>query len=170
VQPFWTVAQTLPFCEQRAARFLTGQGFEHYLPVTQVTRIIRHRKQKRTLALFPRYIFVRVIDQWHSIKSTIGISHLIYNEEKRPAVVRDEVINYLKGREDSRGIVQLPKKEEFVLGQNIRIVGGRFDGRMALYDGMSRRNRERVLLQLLGQSVSVELNIDSHVEAVLTPA
>ncbi len=165
LQPFWTVAQTKPFCERKAQRFLTEQGFESYLPLVQNTKIIRHKKQKRISALFSRYIFVRIIDHWHSVRSTIGISNIVL-ERGAPALIKEEIISDLKKRENNKGFIELQKKEKFKKGQKVRVLSGRFTGYLALYDGMSRKQRERVLLSMLGRYVPAELTIGSCIEAV----
>lgn len=115
--------------------------------------------------MFATYLFVQIVDQWHNIQSTIGISHLLKNANK-PVVVRDTIIDELRSREDRNGLVNLPTKSEFFLGQRVRILTGQFAGWVALYDGMSSRQRERVLLDMLGQRVPVELRIGSGLEPV----
>jgi transcriptional antiterminator RfaH len=164
---YWSVARTQSFCERKAGRFLASKGYEYYLPFFQKIFFFRQEKKRTVLPLFSRYIFVRIENGWYDIKSTIGISSLIFDEEKKPAVIPDKIIFDLRKREDRNGFIKLPKKEEFHIGQSVKIVGGKFSGRIGLYDGMNTRQRERVLLELLGQIVPVELNkIDSHVEAV----
>jgi transcriptional antiterminator RfaH len=163
---FWSVAQTQPFSENKAQRFLASQSFESYCPKIQVTQHVRNLKRTRELALFARYLFVRIENAWHAINSSPGISCLLLNGAQKPIVVGESVIAELKSREDRNGFVVLPKKEKFKLGQNVKIVSGQFAGQLAVYDGMTSRERERVLLQLLGQYVSVELNSDSRIESV----
>jgi transcriptional antiterminator RfaH len=161
----WSVAQTQPFSERKAKRFLESQRFECYLPKILV-RPNTHHTRKQEFALFARYIFVRIVDAWHAINSTPGISRMLLNERNEPVALRDTVIAELRSREDRNGFVILPKKEKYQIGQQVRVVSGQFAGQLALYDGMSSRQRERVLLGLLGQIVPVELNIDSRLEAV----
>jgi transcription antitermination factor NusG len=91
---------------------------------------------------------------------------MLLNERNEPVALRDTVIAELRSREDRNGFVILPKKEKYRIGQQVRVISGQFAGQLALYDGMSSRQRERVLLGLLGQIVPVELNIDSRLEAV----
>lgn len=164
---YWSVAQTQVFCERRARQHLLNQGYECYLPLVQQTKIVRHKKVRKTSLLFPRYLFVRIVDHWYSIASSIGVSSVILNHEKKPARLSDAIIDGLRSRENHSGFIELPKKEEFKIGQTVRVVGGQFAGRVGLYDGMSSRQRERVLLELLGQLVPVELSIGSHVEVLL---
>jgi len=162
---FWSVAQTQPFSERKAKRFLEGQNFAVYLPKILQIQNMRFFQRTREAALFPRYVFVAIEQTWHAINSTPGVASLLLDGIK-PIIVRDNVIAELRSREDKNGFVILPKKEKFKKGQNVKVISGQFAGQLALYDGMTSRARERVLLQLLGQYVPVELNIDSRIEAV----
>jgi transcriptional antiterminator RfaH len=164
---YWSVAQTQPFSERKAKRFLEGQSFDCYLPKILVTQHLgwRNTKHTREFALFARYLFVRIENAWHAINATPGISCLLLDGAMKPISVGEKVIAELRSREDRNGFVILPKKQQFKIGQQVKVVSGQFAGQLALYDGMTSRQRERVLLQLLGQYVPVELNIDSRIEA-----
>jgi transcription antitermination factor NusG len=164
VAAYWSVARTRPFCEDMAKRFLTGQGFVCYLPKCKI-QVGPSKKHKRTVTMFATYLFVQIVDEWHRIQYTMGIRRVLTDHMSKPVVVRDNIINALRAREDRRGIIELPTNE-FSRGQRVRILTGQFAGRLALYDGMTNRQRERVLLGLLGQRVPVELHIGSCLEAV----
>ena len=163
---FWSVAQTQPFAEKKAGRFLASLNFESYCPKIQVTQHIHNIKRTREFALFARYLFVRIESAWHAVNSAPGISCLLVDGAQKPITVGEDVITELKARENAYGFVVLPKKAKFQMGQQVKVVSGQFAGQLAVYDGMTSRERERVLLQLLGQHVPVELNSDSRIEAV----
>lgn len=163
--PYWSVAQTQPFSERKAARFLTSQNFVCYLPKIIQTTFGRSARRERVAALFPRYVFVQIPETWHRINGTPGVVGVIVDGGSKPVWVRDRIIFDLQSREGKDGFIVLPKKEKFKKGQKVKIISGQFAGQLALYDGMSSRARERVLLQMLGQHVPVELNIDSRIEA-----
>jgi transcription antitermination factor NusG len=57
--------------------------------------------------------------------------------------------------------VKLPKPPTLQEGQQVRVLTGMFAGKTAIYQGMSGSQRERVLLDLLGQSVAVTMPIGS---------
>src|SRR5262249_60689867 len=63
------------------------------------------------------------------------------------ARVPDHVIDEIRHRE-VRGAVELPR--EFKRGDRVRILGGPFEGSLALYTGMKPHQRVEVLLSLLG--------------------
>ena len=75
----------------------------------------------------------------------------------QPARLHDSVVSELRSRE-KQGFVRLPRPPAtFRPGQRVRIVRGSFEGQFGIYDGMSGKERERVLLDLLGQAVPVVL-------------
>jgi|SRR5882672_8865014 len=151
---YWTVAITKPNNENRAEINLARQGFISYLP-KYLSKIGKEIKVK---ILFPRYIFIRIEDQWHRINSTFGVSRILLNNESRPAVVPDKIIDNLKLKEDAKGLISLPDPPKFRQGESIRVVNGSFSGYRALYNGMRPNERSRVLIEMLGQQVPVELD------------
>jgi transcriptional antiterminator RfaH len=143
---YWTVAQTESQREHIAALHLIRNGFEVYCPR------IKNRK-KQVEPLFPTYLFVRIELRWHVINATIGILRVLTSCD-HPARVSDEVIEEIRGRENSAGFVRLPKPTP---GKRVRIVRGMFADHVGIYEGSSGKDRERVLLALLGQMVTVNV-------------
>jgi transcriptional antiterminator RfaH len=150
---YWAVAMTKSSSEHLAQYHLGRQGFETYLPkyLSQVG------KEKKVKVLFPRYIFVRIELQWSMINGTRGVTRLIMNEST-PAAVPDKIIENLMKRQDSKGLICLPEKSRFTQGEKVRVVNKTMEGYIAIYDGMRPNERARVLLELLGQVVPVELD------------
>lgn len=148
----WSVAVTAPNSEQRAIRNLQRQKFECYFP--------RCEERGRLMPLFPRYIFIAIKEQWHSILGTIGISSLLLSNGK-PALLGDEVISDIRAREDANGIVKL--SEHFVVGQRLNVTEGLFAGCNGIYLSMPSSDRVVVLLSLLGRKVRVTVPA-AHVE------
>lgn len=161
--PHWHVVQTHPHAEERAASHLMRQGYSIYLPRYLKRR--RHARRIETISapLFPRYLFVaidRMTQHWRSIRSTVGVTHLVCNGED-PAWVPDKVISDLRGREDECGFVRLDLRPRFALGDKVRVVDGVFDACLGLFDGMADRERVAILLDLLGRKVRVVLDGDA---------
>jgi transcription antitermination factor NusG len=143
---YWAVAQTQPRREAIAIRYLADAGIETYLP--------RIADRNRIVPLFPCYLFVRIMDRWHPIKNCIGITRVLLSGE-RPAILSDSVIMEIRARENRNGLVKLPPK--YKIGDRVKIVNGAFCHCIGLYDGMTGRQRERVLLEFLGRMVPLEL-------------
>jgi transcription antitermination factor NusG len=102
--------------------------------------------------LFVPYIFVRVTAQWHAIIRTPGVVSLIRHND-RPARVPDEEIGKLIRRSDRDGIIRLsspPPRPALRPGAHVSIVSGPLAGFDAIYQGQTAREREVILMNLLG--------------------
>ena len=134
-------------CERRALWHLTFQGFTTYAPREKVTRIIRGKKTTTSRYLFPRYLFVWIGDQWHRLFSTIGISRVLMTGQQ-PARLPDGWVETMRGTERN-GLITL-SKHRFKIGQPVQVTSGLLIGARGLYQGMTSRQREVVLLEALG--------------------
>lgn len=162
VRGAWYVVQTQVNAEAKAARNLTRQGFEIYLPRYLKRRSHARKVEKVAAPLFPRYLFVRVDmekQRWRSIQSTVGVSCLVTNGS-HPAPVAHEVLRILRAKEDQNGFIVMNRGPSFVLGEKIRILAGAFADVVGLFDGLGDRERVAVLLDLLGQKVRVSMDAD----------
>lgn len=158
--PYWAVAVCMTNREDFVGKLLTRDGFEVYGPRTRV--------QRRTAALFPGYLMVKVIVRWYPIRWCPGVMRLLMNGD-HPAKLADAIIAEIKGRE-VRGLVKLPKEPGAIeTGSRVRITTGNFIGKVGIYQGMNGAQRERVLLNWLGQSVPLILPL-GNLEAVPTVA
>jgi transcription antitermination factor NusG len=145
---FWAVVQAEAQREHAARLLLMRHGFETYMP--------RIKVRNRISLLFPTYVFVRVIDRWYPILWTAHVVRLLMTGDK-PACLKDEIMASIRKREIG-GFVKLPlPNRQLKPGQKVRVIGGSFNGQVGLYQGQTSRDRERVLLELLGQAVPVEL-------------
>jgi transcriptional antiterminator RfaH len=158
----WFVVQTRPRAESTAVAHLNRQGFETYLPC--YLKKCRHARRVENVpaALFPRYVFVAIdmaTQRWRAISSTIGVSRLVCSGEE-PAPVPDSVLAALRGREDENGLISLPTRPRFELGDKVRLLDGAFADCIGLFDGMRDIERISVLLDLLGRKVRVLLDAD----------
>src|SRR5712671_5217544 len=94
----WFLVLAQPKGERKAQWHLKAQGFATYLP--QIRKTVRHARQLRTVQapLFPRYLFVILDldrDRWLSVRSTVGVSHLITREAGRPVPVPAGIVETL---------------------------------------------------------------------------
>ena len=145
---FWGVVRSLPKREAFAAeRLRVDHGFEVFLPLVQTKRASQ--------PLFPGYLFALIVDRWRSINSTLGVLCLVRTGDC-PAKCPDHEIDRLRGLIDGHGFVRLPErpgipvKRQIAIGAKVKVAAGPFGGMSGLYAGQSTRERERVLLNLLG--------------------
>jgi transcription antitermination factor NusG len=72
----------------------------------------------------------------------------------RPAHVHDNEILRFKNMERC-GLVQLPDPPKFRAGQRLIITSGSLKNRTVVYVGQSAKEREQVLISMLGQLVKI---------------
>jgi transcriptional antiterminator RfaH len=144
---YWTVAQTESQREHVARQFLMRAGFVTYCP--------RIKRKGSIVPLFPAYVFIQIESAWYQARWTVGITRILMDGE-RPAKLADDIITAIQGREVG-GLVVLPRAPRMKPGQAVRVVRGSFQNRVGIYEGMIGRDREKILLDLLGQKVAVVL-------------
>ena len=125
-------------------------GYEVCYPRLRVNRRSYGRRILVAPPLFPGYCFVAVELQWHTARWTPGVVRAVL-DGAQPARVPDSAIDEIRARERN-GLVGLPKREMFHVGDQVRILQGPFAGHLGLYAG--QRAHERVLALLGGQQLS----------------
>ncbi len=154
------VAQTKPNSEKRAAENLTRQGYGFYLPLVGefvgARGLVGRQRMLVPKPLFRGYIFVEVSqDSWYPLMGTFGLLRLVMNGSTEPAFLPEGTIERLKGREDARGLLQLPPRPAFVEGDRVRVNDGAFKGQVGIYQGLPHHARVCVLFAYLGRKTSV---------------
>ena len=157
VSPHWYVVHTQPHFEGRAEVNLQRQGFTTYMPRYQRNR--RHARKTETVLrpLFPRYLFVALDlarDRWRSIQSTFGVSQLVVAGDE-PLPVPHAVIDQIRAREGSDGIVRLGLPAGVGVGSRVRLIDGIFEDAKGVIERIADDRRVAILLQLLGREVRV---------------
>jgi len=143
----WYAIHSKPRQEERALENLQRQGFEAWLPLMEVEKVLRSKLMRVIEPMFSRYLFIRLDTEqtnWSPIRSTLGVSKLV-SFGNRPAVVSDELIVALKN---------LPKQETQRLiqpGQQVKIVSGPLRGLEGIYQQSDGEMRAMVLIELLNK-------------------
>jgi transcriptional antiterminator RfaH len=140
--PFWSVARVQPRREAYACGHLTQRGYSTLLPLVA-------NGHGAPAALFVAYVLVHITGQWHSVNSTPGVHRLICFGD-RPARMPDREVDAIRARMNGAGLVVLPPKPRFKLGDPVMVTGGVFCSQLGVYDGMGSRQRVMVLMQILG--------------------
>ena len=159
----WFVAHTQPQSEAKAAFHLRRQGFDVYLPLYLRLRRHARRRDMVSVPLFPRYLFVGFDpdrDRWRAVRSTIGVSEMICRGDY-PVAVPDEIINEVRAREDDSGRVVVNKLVPFNAGAKIQVLFGVFSDCLGIFECQTDAERVRVLLELLGRKVPVDLPLEA---------
>ena len=146
---FWSIVQTYSQRETTTNQNLSRRGFETYLP--------KIREQRRLTPLFPGYLFVRIFISWYPILSTTGVLRLLRTGDE-PCRVDDALVARIR-KQEVRGVVRLPKTG-LKQGDSVKIVRGSFKDHIGIYDGMHGKARSKILLELLGREVPIDLPIE----------
>jgi transcriptional antiterminator RfaH len=133
-----------PYCA--GAALSDPQGYEVYCPRLRERRVLRGRRVESPSALFPGYAFLRVVAGWWQARWTHGTCGLVM-DGATPAKVPDAVIAEIRSSERQGAIELSPKLRP---GHRLRVVRGPFRDQLAIYAGMSERDRVAVLPRLLG--------------------
>ena len=143
----WYAIHSKPRQEERALENLQRQGFEAWLPLLTVEKVLRSKLVQVVEPMFSRYLFIRLDTEqtnWSPIRSTLGVSKLV-SFGNRPAVVADELIEALQ---------QLPEQAPQRLiqpGQQVKIVAGPLRGLEGIYQQADGELRAMVLIELLNK-------------------
>ena len=143
----WYAIHSKPRQEERALDNLQRQGFEAWLPMLTVEKVLRGKLANVTEPMFSRYLFIRLDTEqtnWSPIRSTLGVSRLV-SFGNRPAAVADELIQALQ---------TLPKRTPerlFQPGQSIKIVSGPLKGIEGIFQQADGEHRAMVLIDLLNK-------------------
>jgi transcription antitermination factor NusG len=130
---FWCCVRTRPQREAYASERIQAAGFD---------------------------TFVR--QQWRVLNTTFGVLAVVRTGDC-PCRMPDAEIEALNSMIDEHGYVRLPEapppppRRKIAIGAKVRITAGPFGGWTGLYDGQSTKDREKILLNLLGSQRSVEI-------------
>jgi transcription antitermination factor NusG len=155
---YWAVARLQTNREALALHFLEAEGYQPYYPLTREWARRFGRKIELRRPLFVGYCFICVRLQWSKARWSPGVAHLVLTGGV-PARCPEHVIDELRRRERN-GAIELPQTR-LKPGDKLRVVGGIFAGRLALYHGQAPGERIAVLLELLGSPRRVVLAADA---------
>ena len=82
----------------------------------------------------------------------------------KPVSISKDIILSLKNREDSNGVTDITSDLVYKKGEILTVNSGVFQGRSGIFDGLTDDKRIRVLFDILGRKVSVNIlamNINS---------
>jgi transcriptional antiterminator RfaH len=143
----WYAIHSKPRQEERALDNLQRQGFEAWLPMLTVEKVLRGKLVQVTEPMFSRYLFIRLDTEqtnWSPIRSTLGVSRLV-SFGNRPAPIADELIQAL------RNMPERAPEKLLQPGQAVRVVEGPLKGLEAVYQHADGELRAMVLVDLLSK-------------------
>jgi transcription antitermination factor NusG len=154
----WLVAVTKPNAEAVAVAQAKLQGLETWWPKRRCTSVRNRKRITLIVSLFPRYVFVEMSDDWKRLANTRGISRLLLNEQDKPKLLSDQVVQELRQRCDDKGIYHSPNAQRFERGASVCPSSGAFAGIRGAYVGAASCKREAALFEILGAARVVEFD------------
>lgn len=153
----WYAVHTQVHREVRAQTQLQNQHYRVYLP--QRRKTIRHARKLRTVLapFFPRYLFITLdptVDQWRNVNHTFGVCSLVMAGE-RPHPVPRGVVEAMIAATDAAGVLSVA--QDLKIGERVRLLAGPFADRLGTLDRLDDNGRVRVLLEIMGGAVPVQL-------------
>tara|TARA_B100000900_G_C20582604_1_gene718186 strand:+ start:71 stop:619 length:549 start_codon:yes stop_codon:yes gene_type:complete len=161
-ETIWLLVYTKAKEEKKANDNLNNQGFKTFLPLIAPSN--KSGKFKYLVPVFPRYLFVQInlkTDNWTSIKSSYGVSHIVMFSEKFTPI-SNNIIKLIQNKLDESGIY----KEEvatvnYQTGDQVSIKEGSFEGIEAIFLSKKPKDRVRLLLKLINTSIMAEMPISN---------
>jgi transcriptional antiterminator RfaH len=154
----WYVIQTKPKKEEEAKSYLSLNGLEVFNPLMETFLPRNGRMNKELKPLFPNYIFGKFdIDQnYNLVRWARGVKKILgFGGSFAP--VSEEIVELIKKRTDSNGIVR--KNYHFEPNDLVRIKFGPLKDLLGIFDRrVSDSERVRVLLNLIGYQPAVEIH------------
>lgn len=167
----WAVAQTVPNLERKAERALGDQGYDRLLPEIEHYRILRGKRVKRSLILFPGYLFLLIEHSWPDFERIPEIIRLVmvatgFGDDglelpPRLALIPASYVAAMRAvMNEHGGVLPLPQRTKFKTGQRVHVNNEfhSFYGHDGFYDGQQDSERLRILFDLMGRRVPVTMS------------
>jgi transcriptional antiterminator RfaH len=151
----WFILQFKSNSHHLAAKNLTRQGFETFLPLHDTTSRRLSRFINTSKPLFPGYMFIkfdRAEYAWHKINSTYGVSRLItFNSVLKS--IPTIFVDHLMKRYDSTGkLIPIQKLKK---GDHVTVLKGPFANFIATVEKYESDQRIWILMDLMGRKTKI---------------
>jgi transcriptional antiterminator RfaH len=154
----WYVIQTKPKKEEEAESYLSTRGVEMFNPLMETFALRNGGMNKELKPLFPGYIFGKFdleqnypLVRWaRGVKKVLGFGSY-------PTPISEEIIEIIKGRTGTQGIVRV--KHHFEPNDVVQIKTGPLKDLLGIFERwLSNSERVKILLNLIGYQPAVEIH------------
>ncbi len=155
----WYVIQTKPKKEEEAKSYLSTKGLEIFNPLLEAFTIRNGKVTKELKPLFPGYMFGRfdLEQDYPLVRWGRGVKKVLGSGRDYPTPVSEEVVEIIRKRTDSYGVVR--KSYHFEANDRVRIKAGPLKDLLGIFERwVSDSDRVRVLLNLIGYQPAVEMH------------
>lgn len=151
--PRWWVIKSRPRCEKKIAGLLEQQQIEVFLPCRNSRKEYASKSVTFTVPLFPGYVFACFSPlQKNSILASTPSAGLIEVKDQITFIRQIDALRELLQRTQEVALCPFIEK-----GKRVRITSGKFRGMEGIVCRYSHRKKLVLSLDLLQQSVEVEL-------------
>jgi transcription antitermination factor NusG len=157
---YWTVVATKSQSGREAIRNIVAQLFDYYQPEYRTPPV---RGVRKTVPLFPGYLFVRVSRaNWKPLASTRDVKH-VFQCGPHPARISNDEIATLRSAENALGYTEpaFASPPAFEAGESVQATRGIFRDHYGKFIGLADTrggHRVRVLFDMLGRSAEYEIS------------
>lgn len=158
----WYAAYTQPRMELWARSNLWERGVEVYLPLYRKRR--RHARHIDWISapLFPRYLFLKADltrTGARALSATRGLISLVSaGTGTKPTAVATSVINGIRSRENTEGIICIEHERNFTPGEQLLISDGPFEDWPAIFQCSNDEERIIILMSIMGRQTRVRIS------------
>ena len=156
----WMPVRTKPRQEKKLAEYCKAHEVIHYLPLRRKMHRYEKRNVEFKIPMFPSYIFIQLNAQAYStIAQSNAVLFKIDIDEVDEAQLISE-LNNIRHLELLAIESKLVIKPELEPGTSVIVNSGPFKGIEGIISFRNNRCRITINIEMLGQSVSTEVDID----------
>ncbi len=136
--------------------------FRVIIPETTEVEVKDGKKKEKVKKMFPGYVLVEMImtdEAWYIVRNTPGVTGFIGSSGKgaKPTPLMPQEIDRILA---NMGINRVESDVELVVGDNVNIVDGPFNGMSGKIDNIDKENnRLTIIIDLFGQETSVDVDM-----------
>ena len=162
----WTPVHVRPRCEKVTAQYCKGIGLHHYLPLIRRAARYQRRTVETFIPMFPGYLFVQLGPE--ETEALVRCNKIATILRLTPAQENQLVseLRSLQVLEANNKDAELIVSPELVPGTAVEVIDGPFRGMVGVVVKRAKSTRLSVNVEMLGQSVSVDLDVGEVAEAV----
>ena len=157
----WFILQFKSNSHHQAAKNLTQQGFETFLPLHDSTSRKLSRFINTSKPLFPGYMFItfdRAESTWHKINNTYGVSRLITFNSILKSIPTIFVDQLMKRYDLSGKLLPIQKLKK---GDQVTVLKGPFAKFIATVEEYEADQRIWILMDLMGRKTKTQTPSDA---------
>ena len=157
----WFILQFKSNSHDLAAKNLTRQGFEIFLPLNDTTSRRLSRFINTSKPLFPGYMFIRfdrAESKWHKINNTYGVSRLITFNSILKSIPTSFVDSLMKRYDSSGKLLPIQKLKK---GDQVKVLKGPFASFIATVEKYEADQRILILMDLMGRKTKIVTPTDT---------